>query len=311
MSWAHRRTSASAHRPSAVSEYDASVYAQVSGGVQREVKELRTILGGLQAKGDERVWLRHQTDGDLDDSKLVEGLTGERTIYKRRGTHEPSPGGEQQHPKRVHFVADISGSMYRFNGHDQRLERMLQSVCMVMEAFEDAEPERIVCEITGHSGEAATIPFVEAGKPFPADDKARLQILQMMHAHTQFCLSGGAHPAPPLPLPRQVADALPDHTLEATRAAVQRLADVEEADERFVIVLSDANLERYGIHPSLLAAELVGDDSVKAFCIMLGSLGPQAERLKAHLPPGRGFVCFDTAELPKVLKQILTDVMEG
>ena len=34
------------------------------------------------------------------------------------------------------LVVDVSGSMYRFNGHDQRLERMLESTLMVMEALD-------------------------------------------------------------------------------------------------------------------------------------------------------------------------------
>ena len=29
----------------------------------------------------ERVWLRHQQHGDLDDTKLIDGLTGIYTIY--------------------------------------------------------------------------------------------------------------------------------------------------------------------------------------------------------------------------------------
>lgn len=57
---------------------------------------------------------------------FVKGLTGEHNIYKRRGSEEPFPGKMQQYPKRLTFVVDVSGSMYRFNGHDQRLERMLQ-----------------------------------------------------------------------------------------------------------------------------------------------------------------------------------------
>jgi hypothetical protein len=78
--------------------------------------------------------------GDLDDRKLVEGLTGEQTIYKRRGEEEPMPGGMQvwrcvctclcqclqDHPKYVRFVLDVSGSMYRFNGTDQRLQRTME-----------------------------------------------------------------------------------------------------------------------------------------------------------------------------------------
>lgn len=119
-----------------MSEYDAGVYDHLVGGVRREINELKVLLEGLQAKGDERVWLRHQTDGDLDDDKLVEGLTGERTIYKRRGMQQPGPGGAQLHPKRIEFLVDVSGSMYRFNGVDQRLERMLAASCMVMEAFD-------------------------------------------------------------------------------------------------------------------------------------------------------------------------------
>lgn len=49
-------------------------------------------------------------------------------------------------------------------------------------------------------------------------------------------------------------------------------------DERFVIALSDANLDRYGIRPSHLADVLETDDSVNAYVILIGSLGEQAER---------------------------------
>ena len=74
--------------------------------------------------------------GELDDTRLIEGITGEKTIYKRRGEQEPEPGSVQEKPKRLRLVVDVSGSMYRFNGHDQRLERMLESTLMVMEALE-------------------------------------------------------------------------------------------------------------------------------------------------------------------------------
>lgn len=43
----------------------------------------------FQAKSKERQWLRHQTYGDLDEAKLIEGLAGEKGIYKRRGEKEP------------------------------------------------------------------------------------------------------------------------------------------------------------------------------------------------------------------------------
>lgn len=82
--------------------------------------------------------------------------------------------------------------------------------------------------------------------------------LQTMHAHSQFCMSG-------------------DYTLEAADASIRALAR-EEADEHFVVVLSDANLERYGIRPERFARVLTSDPQVNAFAIFIGSLGDQAER---------------------------------
>jgi len=54
--------------------------------------------------------------GELDDTKLIEGITGEKSIYKKRGEHEPEPGAPQEKPKRLRLLVDVSGSMYRFNG---------------------------------------------------------------------------------------------------------------------------------------------------------------------------------------------------
>ena len=94
--------------------------------------------------------MKNQTSGELDDNRLIDGLTGERSIYKKRGEQDPEVGTPQEKPKRLKLVVDVSGSMYRlvrrsgqevdgtcrFNGHDQRLERMLESCLMVMEGLE-------------------------------------------------------------------------------------------------------------------------------------------------------------------------------
>lgn len=82
--------------------------------------------------------------------------------------------------------------------------------------------------------------------------------LQTMHAHSQFCMSG-------------------DHTLEGTEHAIKDITK-EEADEYFVIILSDANLSRYGINPARFAQILTSDPQVNAFAIFIGSLGDQAAR---------------------------------
>uniref|UniRef100_A0A8C5L748 von Willebrand factor A domain-containing protein 8 n=1 Tax=Jaculus jaculus TaxID=51337 RepID=A0A8C5L748_JACJA len=270
-----------------MSEYDAATYERFSGAVRRQVHSLRIILDNLQAKGKERQWLRHQATGELDDAKIIDGLTGEKAIYKRRGDLEPQVGSPQQKPKRLRLVVDVSGSMYRFNGVDGRLERSMEAVCMVMEAFESYE-EKFKYDIAGHSGDSHNIDIVPINK-IPKDNKQRLEILKTMHAHSQFCMSG-------------------DNTLEGTKHAIKEIVK-EEADEYFVIVLSDANLSRYGIHPAKFAQALTSDPQVNAFAIFIGSLGDQAARLQKTLPAGRSFIAMDTKDIPQILQQIFTSTL--
>ena len=85
------------------------------------------------------------------------------------------------------------------------------------------------------------LPAVGAGSSsVPSNERERLQILRNMHAHAQFCMSG-------------------DHTLAATVQAINEMAaSSENYDESFVIVLSDANFDRYGISPSRSAHYCIG-----------------------------------------------------
>lgn len=270
-----------------MSEYDAATYERFSNAVRRQVQSLRIILDSLQAKGKERQWLKNQALGELDDAKIIDGLAGEKAIYKRRGELDPEPGSPQQKPKRLRVLADVSGSMYRFNGVDGRLERSMEAICMVMEALENYE-QKFKYDIMGHSGDGYDIELVRADK-IPKNNKERLKVLKTMHAHAQFCMSG-------------------DYTLEGTEASIKELAR-EEADEHFVVVLSDANLERYGIRPERFASVLTSDPQVNAFAIFIGSLGDQAERLQKTLPAGRSFVAMDTKQIPQILQQIFTSTM--
>ncbi|XP_029314557.1 LOW QUALITY PROTEIN: von Willebrand factor A domain-containing protein 8 [Cottoperca gobio] len=270
-----------------MSEYDAATYERFSNAVSRQVQSLRIILDSLQAKGKERQWLKNQALGELDDAKIIDGLTGEKAIYKRRGELDPELGSPQQKPKRLRVLADVSGSMYRFNGVDGRLERSMEAVCMVMEALENYE-HKFKYDIVGHSGDGCDIELVRADKS-PKNNKERLKVLKNMHAHAQFCMSG-------------------DFTLEGTDTSIKELAR-EEADEHFVVVLSDANLERYGIRPERFAQVLTSDPQVNAFAIFIGSLGDQAERLQKTLPAGRSFVAMDTKQIPQILQQIFTSTM--
>ena len=95
----------------------ADSYGALLAAVQAHVAQLRDVLEraflryfssacistlidlntttDLAAREEERVWVKRQTDGELDDARLTEGLTGEATVYKRRGLAKPEPGRPQ------------------------------------------------------------------------------------------------------------------------------------------------------------------------------------------------------------------------
>jgi len=272
-----------------MSEYDAKMYEQYSRGVRKQVQGLRAILDSLQAKSQDRTWLKNQTSGELDDNRLIDGITGDKSIYKKRGEQDPEIGTPQEKPKRLKLLVDVSGSMYRFNGHDQRLERMLESCLMVMEGLQ-GYTERIKYDIVGHSGEDNDIPFVGVAKP-PENEKERLKVLKEMHAHSQFCMSG-------------------DHTQSAAVTAINEVGLMaDQYDESFVVVLSDANFDRYGIRPENIGKILDANENVNAFIVFIGSLGNQADSLSKRLPSGKSFVCLDTKKLPEILQTIFTSTM--
>jgi len=158
----------------------------------------------------------------------------------------------------------------------------LQTAALLFEAF-DGFDHRYRYSMVGHSGDTPALPLVEYGEP-PPNEKERLKLVQRMAVHTQFCNSG-------------------DHTLEATYEAIEEVAArLHEADEGFVFLLSDANLERYGVRPQQLAAALTSHPKVHAHAVFLSSLGGAAERLQAALPPGRGSICLDASKLPAAFR---------
>lgn len=114
----------------------------------------------------------------MDDTKLIEGLTGERTIYRRRAEKEPELGTPLTKPKRLKLVVDVSGSMYRLNGYDGRLNREMEACVMVMEAYSGYEG-KFQYDIVGHSGEDRSISFVNYTQP-PIDNKHRLEVIKVI-----------------------------------------------------------------------------------------------------------------------------------
>jgi len=289
-------------------EEDYDMYKDFSANIQKDVSRLKSILATIQSRSSERGWLKRQAYGEIDDAKLVEGITGEKFIYKRRGSVEDSPFPKQ---KLIRFVMDVSGSMYRFNGYDQRLIRCLEATLLVMEGFQsgkaiDASNKKFDYSIVGHSGDSPCIhpPFVDWSVP-PTNENDRLQILQTMLAHSQYCMSG-------------------DYTLEAMRKAIDDISNrMYEEDSRHssvnltesssnnygtVICLSDANLERYGIDPEQLGniIEYGAQNGVKVYIVFIASFGEEAEAITKALPIGSGYICMETNELPKAVREILT-----
>ncbi|CAJ0760628.1 2341_t:CDS:10 [Entrophospora sp. SA101] len=241
--------------------------------VQKEIHELRVILESIEAKKKERVWLKNQSSGDIDDTKLIEGLTGESNIYKRRGDNDPDLGFFQDKPKKMVFAFDLSA---RFNSHDRRLDRSMEN--------------KFQYRIVGHSGDSPNVEFVKEGK-YPRNEKEEFKILSQMYLHSQFCLSG-------------------DNTLNATANAIKEITK-EEADDYFVVILSDANIAQYNINPTDISKTLKSDDRVNAFIIFIGSIQNQAERLRDSLT-GHAHVCMDNKDLPKIMKSIfLASMLKG
>jgi MoxR-like ATPase len=272
-----------------MSEMEWNMYHRFVDSIQQEIQNLRAILNQADVKHSEERWLTRQSHGELDEMRLVEGVTGARNIYKRRSTQSDSVGIFLR-PKVFHFVVDVSGSMYRFNGHDGRLTRCLEATSLVMESLNGFE-RLFEYRIVGHSGDSSSIRFVDDGRP-PSNEKRRLQILQQMIAHSQYCQPG-------------------DNTLEAIAEAIQEASKDDEARDggggAIVVAISDANLERYGIHPRALGRviESGNDRNVSAHCIFIASFGDEAEAIRRELPVGRGHVCYRTADLPKIVKNII------
>lgn len=129
-----------------MSEKDYNTFSRYKKKVEREIRELRAILETVEAKNKERIWKKNQVSGDIDDDKLVEGLSGERAIYRLRGENDDELF--QTNPKRMFFAFDLSASMMRFNGHDGRMDRSLECALMIMEAFKVSISNQVSSLIT-------------------------------------------------------------------------------------------------------------------------------------------------------------------
>ncbi|EPT01986.1 hypothetical protein FOMPIDRAFT_1119374 [Fomitopsis schrenkii] len=262
---------------------EAKGYGALLGAVESHIATLHDLLENLAAREEERVWVKRQTDGELDDSRLTEGLTGEATVYKRRGMAKPELGRPQIKPKRIRFVFDISASMYRFQ-YDGRLQRSMETAVMLMETFNRlTRKDKYVWD----SGDSPVIPLVESDQ-LPTEIKDRWKVVEKMELVTQYTFAG-------------------DYTVEAIDKAISEVAKFD-ADDWFVITITDANFARYGISEEDLHRVMTRQPKVHTALICIGE-GAEALWIPKRLQ-GRGFRVTNTADIPVVLRSILSTMVD-
>ena len=278
-------------------------YDQLLATVQADVHRVVAVLEAAEAKEKERQWVGGRMQGELDDRRLVESVIGEQNVFKRRQVPPSQLGLPQRKPKYIDLVVDVSASMARFNAWDQRLDRLAESMTLVMEAVK-CFPAKFTLDIHGHSGSAVRLPLLASLVPISgvpknvADVKDRISAVDRARSHARSCLSG-------------------DGTVEAMKLALAHAAEVD-ADEKFVILISDANLGGYGVTPKELSQMLLkyvpagtGDafrgvnrEQVSAHLVFLAELEASNWFIR-ELPPGVGHHCPSTAELPTILRNII------
>ncbi|KAJ6453645.1 AAA domain-containing protein [Mycena vitilis] len=270
-----------------MSASEAAGYGQLLAATQAHMVSLYDLLEHLAAKEEERVWVKRQTDGELDDSRLTEGLTGEATVYKRRGMEKPELGRPQIKPKRIRFVFDLSASMYRFQ-YDGRLQRSMETAVMLMETFDRlSHKEKYVWDMYGHSGDGPDILLVDALKP-PTEMKDRWKVVEKMSMVPQYAFAG-------------------DYTVEAIEKGVKDVGAFD-ADDWFVIAITDANFGRYLIKPEDISRAMRRDPKVHTALICIGE-GAEATWIPKAIP-GRGYRVSNTADIPTVLRSILSTMID-
>ena len=77
-----------------------------------------------------------------------------------------------------------------------------------------------------------------------------------------------------------------------------------EADEHFVFVVSDADLERYGITPDRWDKILTKDSRCHAYALLISQNESEGERILAGIAPGHAYVCEQTDALASTFMAI-------
>ena len=230
-----------------------------------------------------RTWLTGKLHGELDESRLVDAVAGARAVFKARG--EPATArAPAEATEAYQFCAHASASMARMNGWDGRMDRQVEAVCALMETLGSLE-HKWEYQLRVHSGSTDDLELATFGAP-PLSAEAKLDVVSRLTAHARGAQSG-------------------DRSLECLQRCIRDVV-AEEADDAIVVLLSDANLGRYGIAPSQIAEQLASEPAVSAHAIFIGEPSA-AEWIMSELPVGKGFVVLDTTKLPLCVADILAE----
>ena len=95
--------------------------------------------------------------------------------------------------------------------------------------------------------------------------------------------------------------------IAAAQHAIKEVTN-EQADDWFVFVISDANLDQYGVSASALNKIIYSEPRVHTYFIFLAG-GQRTQSIISQLPVGHGYALLDTGKLPTVFKQIFSQNM--
>lgn len=309
----------------------SNIYDRCLTNVNSEIARVTAILEAAEVKEKERVWQGNRIQGELDDRKLVEAVIGEPNVYRRRGIPTSPLGLPQRKPKYIDVLVDVSASMARFNGWDSRLDRLCESVVMIMESAKSFS-HKFVVDVHGHSGSSARTPFLRCSSASSALVDTPTNDLLLQAIRTVGGLAPeGALPTSVLKLQDRVRviDSMVSHartttsgdgTIDALKLAIEHCNRIcNDVDESFVILVSDANLGSYGITPKELndilastsssskRSDDVGSKFVPSCNVSMVFISEKeaAEYLTKGLPRGVGHHCPTTKDMPQILRDIL------
>ena len=272
-------------------QYD--VYNEYLNNISSYLPALQNIVKNIKPN-KERRWITGQSEGDLDETRLVDALAGERNVYKRKGKKEQSKNLQNSSGNfYMRFVLDASASMYRFNHIDQRLVRTLEACLLLLEGLSEADLTRIHYGIYAHTGEEMMIKLVDSDDgDIPKNIKERFQVLERIVSRSQYTWSG-------------------DMTLEAAERAIHDLEmKGNENDERRMFIFSDANFRRYRISPHSFLEILKESEKVQSTAILMGQIGSEAENIQRVLGE-KAFICFETSQIIDILSQQLRSTLQS